>query len=200
MLNAVAVVPVIVGMPIVSVPVAAPTAIVVAAPNAFTVVALVLKTVAVPVAVVVISAPLTARSPVTTVLALLIVAVPVAAPILTVVPAPAKFTVVAVALTKLNVVAVVVMSPPLTAKSPVSVTSPVTPSVPPTNAFLAIATPPAVCIDAAVSLALEASDTLNMSAASVTTRPFLTTKSVVAIWFPFPPDDSRTPAVLLCIY
>ena len=149
---------------------------------------------------VVISAPLTARSPVTTVLALLIVAVPVAAPILTVVPAPAKFTVVAVALTKLNVVAVVVMSPPLTAKSPVSVTSPVTPSVPPTNAFLAIATPPAVCIDAAVSLALEASDTLNMSAASVTTRPFLTTKSVVAIWFPFPPDDSRTPAVLLCIY
>jgi hypothetical protein len=86
------------------------------------------------------------------------------------------------------------MSPPLTAKSP-----PAAKSVP-AKIFFATATPPAVYIDAAVSLELEASDTLNMSAASVTTRPFLTTKSVVAIRFPSPPDDSRTPAVLLCIY
>ena len=46
--------------------------------------------------------------------------VPVAAPILTAVPAPARLTVVAVPFTKLNVVAVVVKSPPLTATSPVT--------------------------------------------------------------------------------
>jgi hypothetical protein len=45
----------------------------------------------------------------------------VAAPISKVVAAPAKLTVVAVAFTKLNVAALVVMSPPLTAKSPVNV-------------------------------------------------------------------------------
>jgi hypothetical protein len=187
-----------VGLLMVIVPVLAPTANVEAAPNAFKVVAVVFNKLNV-VWLVVMSPPRTSKSKSTCKLFFTLV-VPVAAPMLTAVPAPAKFTVAAVAFIKLNVAEVVVMSPPLTAKSPVSVTSPVTPSVPPTNAFLAIATPPAVYIDAVVSLELEASDTLNMSAASVTTRPFLTTKSVVAIWFPFPPDDSRTPAVLLCIY
>jgi len=45
------------------------------------------------------------------------------------VPAPAIFTVVAVAFTRLNVVAEVVISPPLTAKSPVRVVLPVTANV-----------------------------------------------------------------------
>ena len=76
------------------------------------------------VAVVVTSPPLTARSPVTAVLALLIVVVPVAAPILIAVPAPNKLPVVTVVFNKLNVVAVVVTSPPLTAKSPTKVPSP----------------------------------------------------------------------------
>ena len=97
---------------------AEPILTVVAAPKALTVVALVLNTVAVPVVVVVISAPLTAKSPVTTVLALRIVVVPVTAPIVTSVPAPAKLTVVAVVLAKLNVEVLTIKSPPSIVMSP----------------------------------------------------------------------------------
>jgi len=56
---------------------------------------------------------------------LLIVVVPVAAPILTVVAAPKAFTVVALVLNTVAVpVALVVISPPLTAISPVEVIAP----------------------------------------------------------------------------
>ena len=104
------------------VPVAAPKFNAVAAPKAFTVVLVAARILTVT-ALEVMSPPLTARSPVTTVLALRIVVVPVVEPIVTAVPAPAKFTVAALALIKLNVAAVVVKSPPLTARSPVIVTS-----------------------------------------------------------------------------
>ncbi len=70
--------------------------------------------------------PVTVKVPEMAVAALLMVAVPVEAPKETVVAAPPIFKVVAVALTKLKVVAVVVISPPLTARSPVSVVFPVT--------------------------------------------------------------------------
>ncbi len=60
-----------------------------------------------------------------TVRLLLIVVVPVFAPIERVVAAPAKFTVAAVALIKLNVGEVVVRSPPFNAKSPAEVIFPV---------------------------------------------------------------------------
>ena len=53
-----------------------------------------------------------------TTVGLLIVAVPVVAPILIAVAAPKALTVVAVESIRLNVEAVVVMSPPLTPKSP----------------------------------------------------------------------------------
>ena len=84
------------------------------------------------------SPPLTAKSPVTTVLALRIVVVPVVEPIVIAVPAPAKFTVVALALIKLNVEAVVVMSPPLTARSP-SIAK-----LRPMLRFFSIPTPPSI--------------------------------------------------------
>ena len=80
---------------VVVVPEVAPMVMAVATPPRFSVVAFVLKRVAVPVAVVVMSAPLTARSPVTTVLALFMVVVPVAAPIETEVAAPPTLSVVA---------------------------------------------------------------------------------------------------------
>ncbi len=70
---------------------------VVAAPPMLRVVAVELNSVA-EAELVVMSPPFTARSPVTTVLALLIVAVPVAAPMDSVVAAPPRFTVVAVVL------------------------------------------------------------------------------------------------------
>ena len=105
------------------------------------------------VALVVKSPPLTARSPVTTVLALLIVVVPVAAPIDIAVPAPAKFTEVALVLTKLNVAAVVNKSPPLTLKSPVIVTSRPTLKSTPTDKFFSMPTPPST-IRAPVSLSV----------------------------------------------
>ena len=73
------------------------------------------------VALIVVVVPFTVKSPVITVLALLSVNVPVAAPIETVVAAPPILRVVAVVFNKLNVVAEVVISPPLTAKSPVFV-------------------------------------------------------------------------------
>ena len=73
------------------------------------------------VAVVVRSPPRTAKSK-STVKLLLTLVVPVAAPISIAVAAPAKFTVVAVPFTRLNVVWFVAMSPPLTFKSPFSVT------------------------------------------------------------------------------
>ena len=66
--------------------------------------------------------PLNAVVPVTTRL-LLIVVVPVAAPMLTAVPAPAKLTVVALALTRLIEVCVVSKLPPLRLMSPSTVTS-----------------------------------------------------------------------------
>jgi len=70
----------------------------------------------------VISSPVTVRSPVTTA-SLPIVVVPVAAPIAVAVDAPPMFKVVAFVLRRLAVAAVVVMSPPLIAISPVTVTS-----------------------------------------------------------------------------
>ena len=72
----------------------------------------------------VILAPLTVRVPETTVDAFAIVAVPVAAPRLSVVAAPPIFSVVTVAFSRLKVVAVEVRSPPLTAMSPASCTLP----------------------------------------------------------------------------
>ena len=69
-----------------------------------------------------ISSPETVRSPVTTA-SLPIVVVPVVAPIAVAVDAPPKFKVVAFVLRRLAVAAVVVMSPQLTAISPVKVTS-----------------------------------------------------------------------------
>jgi len=62
----------------------------------------------------------------------LIVVTPVAAPIDIAVPAPAKFNVDTVAFNRLNVVCELVMSPPLTAMSPVRVVSPVTARAPDT--------------------------------------------------------------------
>ena len=64
-----------------------------------------------------------------TVKALLTVVVPDTAPIERVVAAPAKLTVVALALTRLKEAAVVVMSPPLTARSPAVVMLPVAPVI-----------------------------------------------------------------------
>ena len=87
------------------------------------------------VAFTVVVVPFTVRLPVTTVLAFLIVQVPVVEPIVTAVPAAAKFTVVGDA-SRLKVDAVVVKSPPLTARSPVRVVSPATLSCAP------IPTPP----------------------------------------------------------
>ena len=134
---------------IVVVPVAAPIETVVPAPAIFTVVAFVLNNVAVPVAVVVISAPFTAKSPVTTVLALRIVVVPVTAPIVIAVPAPNKLPVVAVVLIRLNVVWLVVISPPRTSRSKstckllftsvVPVTAPIKIVVAAPNAFTVVA-------------------------------------------------------------
>ena len=100
---------------IVVVLVAAPMLIEVAAPPIFSVDVLVLIRLNVT-ALVVISPPSTFRSKSMSTL-LLILVVPVAAPISNVVAAFAKFTVVAVALIKLNVVALVVISPPSTFKS-----------------------------------------------------------------------------------
>ena len=88
---------------IVVVPVVEPIPIVVAAPAKLTVVAVAFTKLKVPAVVVVMSPPLTAKSPSRTTLAFLIVAVPLAAPILRVEAAPAKLTVVAVELTKLKV-------------------------------------------------------------------------------------------------
>ena len=167
----VVVVPLTVKLPgIVTVPDALPILIVVAAPPMFNVVAFVLNTVAVPTAVVVISAPLTARSPETVKLSatksLLTVVVPVLAPILTVVPAPPMFTVVAVVLNTAAVAEVVVISPPLTARSPVNSIPPVTSKSPATT------TSPVV------------PSTVNFS--SPTVKPFLTLKySSAIVHFPF---------------
>ena len=76
---------------------------------------------------------------------------PVVAPIVTAVPAPAKFSVVTPVFTRLNVLAELIMSPPLTARSPVSVVSPVTANVlptvasPPTRRSNPTAAPPRSC-------------------------------------------------------
>ena len=81
------------------------------------------------------SAPVSVVVPVTAKL-LFTVVVPVLAPKEIVVAAPPIFKVVALLLNTVAVpVDVVVMSAPLTAKSPVNVVSPVTPSVPPTVVF-----------------------------------------------------------------
>ena len=147
------------------VPVAAPILTAVPAPAKFTVVAVVFNKLNVT-TLVVMSPPLTARSPDIAVLALLIVVVPVAAPILTVVPAPNKLPVVAVALNTVAVVEVVVISPPLTAKSPVKVVAPATAKSVPTYNFFATAIPPAVYKDAAVSDELVASVVPSICASS----------------------------------
>ena len=63
--------------------------------------------------------------------ALLIVVVPLLAPMFTAVAALPKLIVVAVPLTKLKVVAEVVKLPPFSARFPVNVVLPVTPRVPP---------------------------------------------------------------------
>ena len=73
------------------------------------------------------------------VVAFLIIVEPVAAPMVIAVADPAKLTVVAVVSTKLKVTAVVSMSPPLTNKSPATV------SLPPTYKLLPIPTPPTTC-------------------------------------------------------
>ena len=106
--SAVALVPVIVALPIVNVPLEAPIAMVVAAPNKLPVRALVLNTAAVPVLDVIMAglAPFKFSA---VALAAVIVAfrkfnVPLVAPIVTVVAAPNAFTVVAVASTSENVV------------------------------------------------------------------------------------------------
>ena len=90
-------------------------------------------------------APPTSKLP-STLRALLTEVVPVAAPISIAVAAPPMLSVVAVALTKLNVVAVVVISPPLTARSPVRTVSP------PTFKFSTIPTPPATVTAPVVEL------------------------------------------------
>ena len=98
------------------------------------------------------SPPLTAKSPVTTVLALLIVAVPVAAPIDTVVAAPNKLPVVAAVLNTLAVVIAVVKSKVVLAALVATVirvvavcaTAPVDPIVPVANV---IAPPVPVPVD-----------------------------------------------------
>ena len=93
--------------------------------------------------VVVMSPPLTARSPAT-------VTVPPEAPTLIAVAAPPTLSVVALALNTVAVpVLVVVMSPPLTARSPLSVVLPVTPSVVPT-----VALPPTVAFPVIAVVAL----------------------------------------------
>jgi len=118
------------------VPVAAPSSKVVAAPNALTVVAVVLAKLNVVVDTVR-SPPSILTSPSTSKL-LLILVVPVLAPILISVPSPAKLTIGAFALIKLNVPAVVVRSPPLTARSPWNTIQETTSSVPVISAFPAI--------------------------------------------------------------
>ena len=107
------------------IPVAAPITSAVAAPKALTLVRLVLKSVSNPVEeearVGFAPSTLTVVALGKVKVALLIVAMPVAAPITSAVAAPAKFILVAVPLIRLNVVAVVVASPPLIATSPVNV-------------------------------------------------------------------------------
>jgi len=112
--------PIVKSLAMVVVPVVAPMLSVVAAPPMFKVVAVALTRLKV-VAVVVRSPPLTAKSPEITVLALLMVVVPVLAPMLSVVAAPPRLRVVTVDWRRLNDVAEEVMSPPLTPKSPVTV-------------------------------------------------------------------------------
>ena len=73
---------------------------------------------------------------------------------LTAVASPPKFTVVALASIKLNVAAVVVRSPPLTARSPVTVASTSTVKFAPTFKFFSIPTPPST-INAPVSLSVD---------------------------------------------
>ena len=103
------------------VPVAEPISIVVAAPNALTVVAVVFSKLNV-VTLVLISPPSTFRSPSISTL-LCTVVVPVAAPISTIVAAPPMLILVAVVSNKFTVVAVV-LSVPATATSPVKVALP----------------------------------------------------------------------------
>lgn len=92
---------------------------VVAAPHIFTVVAVALATLHVVVAPQVMSPPTTLRSPVSDVVALAMVVVPVDAPMVNVVAAPPSATVVAVTFATLHVVALPhVMSPPPAEKSP----------------------------------------------------------------------------------
>ena len=98
--------------------IALPMLITLAAPPIFTVVALVLTRLNVPVELVVISAPLTARSPSSVTVAFLIFRSPVVAPMLISVPAPNALIIVALLLIRLNApVTLVVISPPSTFKS-----------------------------------------------------------------------------------
>ena len=114
---------------IVQVPVAAPKAIVVATPNAFTVVAVVLHRV-------------TVASPLEMLAAASVMVQPAPAPMLMAMAAPAKFTVVAAAFTSGNVVCVVVMPPePFAAIVLENVAIPVTPRVVVILAELSVASP-----------------------------------------------------------
>jgi len=129
MLNTVALLNVAVVFLIVAVPVVAPNVNAVAAPKAFTVVLLVLKSVIVPV----VDAWITGLLPsmLNTVafpnvaVVLLTVKVPELAPKANAVAAVKAFTVVEVEVSMLKDEAVEVMSPPLTAKSPLTVKRPV---------------------------------------------------------------------------
>ena len=160
------------------VPVAAPISSAVAAPPMLRVVAVVLARLKVVVDTVR-SPPSMFRSPSTSRLLLMLV-VPVTAPISTKVPAPAKLTVVAVALSRLKVAAEVVRSPPLTARSPVMVVSPVravvpvTPRLPPMLVFFSTPSPPSMT-RAPVSLSVD------WVVAEMVWEPVIVTLLIVAV-------------------
>ena len=163
----------------------APMLITDAAPAKFTVVALLLIRLKVA-ALVVISPPSTFRSRSISTLLLMLV-VPVVAPISNVVAAFAKFTVVAVVLIRLNDVAVVVKSPPLTAKSSVVVKLFLTVVVPLVAPTVSVVAAPPKLIDVAVVLN-------NVIVALAATMPVVNVGLVPNTRAPLPVSSLITPA------
>ena len=124
---------------------------------------------------------------------------PVVAPIVIAVPAFAKFNVVTVAVKRLNVAAELVISPPLTAKSPVIVSLPLMKLLPPTRRSKPTAAPPNTCrapvavedalvvfVTVVTPLIRVAPETSNLNAGSIPTpRP---TEDNLAISIAFTPS------------
>ena len=115
---------------------------------------------------------------------------PLVAPMVTAVPAPAKFNVVTVAFNKLNVLAELVISPPLTARSPVKVVLPVTASVlsmvasPPTRRSNPTAAPPRTW-NAPVAVELALVTLVTVVTPEISAAP-LTSRCTVGVVLPIP--------------